>query len=73
MHEKVKLEGVVEGQKEMKQVRRVKGHVVRVGQHRLPEIDVRVPKRKLASGIRFDHYLMQWIMESQDVAEKEVL
>ena len=72
VHDKVQLEGVVKRQKKMKQVRRVKGHVVRVGQHRLPQVDIRIPQRKLPPCVRVDHYLMEWIMKIQNVPKVEV-
>ena len=47
--------------------------MVRVGQHRLPQVNVRVPERELALGVRFNHHLVKWIMKIQDVAEIEIL
>jgi hypothetical protein len=69
----VELEGVVEGKKEMKQISGVKGHVVGIGQHRLPQIDVRVPQRPFAAGVGVDQNLAQGVVEIQDVAEVEIL
>ena len=73
MNDEMKLERVIKGQEEVKEIGGIEGQVVGIGQQRLPEENVGIPERKFSAGVRVDQHLPQRIMKIENVPKVKIL